>query len=170
MNGQPLWTVESLNSQFGLKKKYREFNKRYFDGKLQGCNFKTELPQKGEKPLPHVARVFSRTRWHGGWVATMCFTADMTWNEETFDKVLIHEMVHYYLHVTGKASKWFPHGRTFRQECRRLKRCYGLDVKKLRRFEIFHMNEIPPKTRWEKFLFRHGHKKTTGPYATEENA
>ena len=167
MTEKQLWTIEKLNSQFGLRKKYREFNKRYFDGVLQGCIFKTELWEDGKKPDRHIAQIKCRHRWHGGWIATMYFMADVEWTEEGFDEVLIHEMVHYWLHIMGKENNWFPHDRRFRRKCRELNRRYGLNLT-IYECNLHHMNEIPPKNAWERFLQRIGlmKVKTTGPYPT----
>lgn len=129
-----------------LKELFDEYNEKYFYGKLGKCTFSffsknniclgkfSDREDKNGKPKDKI------------WVGTC-----VNWTEETLKLLLIHEMIHMY-NIRVEKCKFnglTGHGFYFKRQCRRLKRDFGIDLKKLK--NIGNINHKPMF--WEKILF-----------------
>ena len=123
-----------------IEAKYRLFNKEYFGGKL---------------PKIHFSTYNSKSSWgliiynpSNKWKSKISLARNVDWTEADFDSTIIHEMVHLYLHIydpryRGKNPLYNrPHGKLFKQEARRFKEQYGIDIISKPRSKF-----IPPKNK-----------------------
>lgn len=130
-----------------LKKLYKEYNEKYFYGKLGKCDFS------------FFSKNISFLGWYCGketcknipndkiWIGTA-----VKWTEDALKCVLIHEMIHMYVYrIEGhKYDGIFGHGRRFRKQCKRLKKEFGLDV--LRSPNIEYINKKFSPKLWERIF------------------
>lgn len=129
----------------GLKSRFDEYNKLYFDGKLGKCNFfwlctkasfgkyRFKRTEKGIESYIGVAR-------------------DAAWTEDTLKELLIHEMIHMYVTtIDGKPyDGLLGHGRLFRKHCKRLKDEYNLIINV--HTDYGGIRKGPSPKLWEKVL------------------
>ena len=130
-----------------LESLYNECNETYFWGKLGKCSFMYFT--KGNSTLGWYN---ARTDKKGRPADRIWFGTCVDWTEEQIRRIMIHEMVHMYNHRIEK-RRWtgiLGHGRCFRKHQRRIKRDFGIDIKKLNDY-VFLNKDHYPKT-WEKVL------------------
>ncbi len=115
-----------------IKKKFAEYNRLYFYGKLGKCKFYF-FPSKTSKYGFYLTNKDKNGRLYG----TIWLNKCVDWTEEMFKEVLIHEMIHMYNRmVDGRLADsflfkgLFSHGFFFGRQCRRLKREYGIVIKR----------------------------------------
>ena len=115
-----------------IKKRFAEYNQLYFYGKLGKCKFYF-FPRKTSMYGFYLTNKDKNGRLYG----TIWLNKCVDWTEEMFKEVLIHEMIHMYNRmVDGRLADsflfngLFSHGFFFGRQCRRLKREYGIVIKK----------------------------------------
>lgn len=130
-----------------LKELFDECNEKYFYGKLGKCTFSlfpknnlclgkfSDRVDKNGKPKDKI------------WVGT-----SINWTEETLKLLLIHEMIHMYNIRVEKCrfNGLTGHGFYFKRQQRRIKRDYGIDIKRLKNISS-GSNRKPAL--WEKLLY-----------------
>jgi hypothetical protein len=130
-----------------LKEQFAAYNTLYFDGKLGKCGF--SFFSKNITFLGwYCAKEDSRGRPNDKiWIGTC-----VKWTEEGLKRVLIHEMIHMYVHrIEGhRYDGIFGHGRRFRREARRIRKEYGIETLKCPDVEFLDKNHRPQW--WEKAL------------------
>lgn len=117
---------QNLKKTFNLNKLYKEYNSRYFKGKLGDVVFDVYVVGKGE--IFSYALENTRKKRTGGYVGNIKFNALCDWNDENIRETLLHEMIHYYHFVLFGRSLIFGHGVSFTLTQLRLLFCYGLYV------------------------------------------
>lgn len=107
-----------------IKKRFLEYNEKYFDGILKTPRFGINTwntgiigsfrngHDKNGKPVDPEIRIAKY--------------ADFT--EETLKGIIIHEMIHYYVVFHEGYDGWFSHGRRFRRVRRYLCEYFGLKI------------------------------------------
>ena len=141
--------MKMINGIEDIEKRYYEYNKLYFDGKLGKCTFHF-FPKNS-----------SNYGWYNGraskdgtvinhiWIGTC-----IEWTDEKLKQILIHEMIHMYNRTIDNRKHLglglLGHGRLFRKQCRRLKRDYGIRIEKHPNWGYIN-HEMNPKT-WERIL------------------
>lgn len=103
-----MWNTTALKKTFKLTKLYRELNEKYFSNRLGDCKFEAVL-NPGNRKSAAAAIVYHR-KWTGGNTATVYFNSRIDWDEETIRRVLIHEIIHYYIFVATGKKPFFSHG------------------------------------------------------------
>lgn len=110
-----------------LKKRYDEYNKKYFDGKLGKCKFcfypKTTRFLGGYSQNISKKGEITHQIWVGKYVQ---------WTDYNLKLLLLHEMIHLYNH-TVENPFWkgtLGHGRCFRRQVHRLKKEHGIIIGK----------------------------------------
>ena len=130
-----------------LKELYQEYNAKYFDNQLGKCEF--SLFTKNMTTLgSYLWREDKKGRPKDKiWIGTCIY-----WNEEILKRVLIHEMIHMYVHrIEGhKYDGLLGHGRRFRRQCKRIREQYGIETLKLPKVEFIN-KEHEPKL-WERVV------------------
>ena len=101
-----MWNTTTLKKTFKLTKLYRELNGKYYKNLLGDCKFEAVL-NPGDYKSAAAAIIYHKKRT-GGNTATVYFNSRIDWNEETIRRVLIHEMIHYYLFVVTGRSLFLP--------------------------------------------------------------
>ena len=126
-----------------LRKKFIEYNKLYFDDKLDCCQF--SFLNKSNSAYGKYVR--KKTACHKE-ESLISIGQCTIWNEESIREVLVHEMIHMYVETVEK--KHFDglvgHGWRFRRQCRRIRRNYGLRVRVHPSFERLNKS-LEPKWR-----------------------
>lgn len=122
-----------------LEEKFKEFNEKYFDGILPPCKLILSKTDSGSSYNPN---------WN--WIV---ITKDIYWTEETLELVLVHEMVHCYVHTILKKWPVFTHGRTFNRVCDMLRKKHGIKVKMYQIPYLLHKGEKKP-TLFKKMLVK----------------
>ena len=108
-------------SELNILVSFHIYNLEYFDGALPLPNFKI---RHGWKTLGCFYYEPGKTT---GTSETIEITDFYDFTEEEFRDILVHEMIHYYLHYTGMDG-WINHGKAFRRMASRLNREYGLNI------------------------------------------
>lgn len=121
-----MWDIKTLKKTFGLTKLYKEYNAKYFKGKLGDVAFDVYVVGKGE--IFSYAFENTRIKRNGGYAANIKFNALCEWNDENIRETLLHEMIHYYHFVLFGMSPLFGHGIPFIITQLRLLFCYGIYV------------------------------------------
>ena len=106
-----MWNTTTLKKTFKLTKLYRELNGKYYNDLLGDCKFEVVL-NPGDNPSAAAAIIYHK-KWTGGNTATVYFNSRIDWNETTIRRVLIHELIHYYLFVVTGRRFFFSHGFSF---------------------------------------------------------
>ena len=106
-----MWNTTTLKKTFKLTKLYRELNGKYYGDLLGDCKFEVVL-NPGDNPSAAAAIIYHK-KWTGGNTATVYFNSRIDWNETTIRRVLIHELIHYYLFVVTGRRFFFSHGFSF---------------------------------------------------------
>ena len=130
-----------------LKSLFDEYNELYFDGKLGKCNFSFFT-----KNLSILGSYNSRNDKNGKPKDKIWIGTSVKWTEEHLQRILIHEMIHMYVHrIEGhRYDGIFGHGRRFRREARRIRKEYGIETLKCPDVEFLDKNHRPQW--WEKAL------------------
>ena len=121
-----MWDIKTLKKSFNLNKLYKEYNSKYFKGKLGDVVFNVYVQEKND--IPSIAYENSHTKRNGGYSANINFNAECNWNEENISKILLHEMIHYYHYVLLGRGTILEHGILFRLTQLRLFICHGIYV------------------------------------------
>ena len=82
--------------------------------------------------LPPCKMMVSKTIYCGCYSSTYNFIKMSNiarWTEESLKLILIHEMVHHYVHKVLNKKPLFTHGWTFNKVCDMLRKKYNLKVK-----------------------------------------
>ena len=130
-----------------LKRLYKEYNEKYFYGKLGKCDF-SFFP----KNLSILGKYNSKNDKNGVSKDKIWIGTSVIWTEEHLQRILIHEMIHMYVHrVEGhKYDGLLGHGWRFRRQCRRIRKNYGIEALKLPNVEFIN-KKFSPKL-WERIL------------------
>lgn len=121
-----MWDIKTLKREFNLNKLYKEYNTKYFKGKLGDVVFDV-YTQKKDEILSYACENAHKKR-NGGYSANIKFNVLCEWNNENISKVLLHEMIHYYHYVLLGRGTILEHGILFRFTQLRLLICYGIYV------------------------------------------
>ena len=121
-----MWDIKTLKKTFNLNKLYKEYNSKYFKGKLGDVVFDVYVQEKND--IPSIAYENAHTKRNGGYSANINFNAECNWNEENISKILLHEMIHYYHYVILGRGTILEHGILFRLTQLRLLICHGIYV------------------------------------------
>ena len=106
-----------------LKEKFEEYNKLYFDNKLEMCTFNYSY-----------FRMFGRytqvTTAKGKVVGKIWVSKSVDWNEDMLKQIMVHEMIHHYVHTIDKVKLdgLFQHGKHFVRQIKRIKKKFGYEV------------------------------------------
>ena len=126
---------------------YNKCNEKYFDGQLGKCDFSFFT-----KNISYLGWYNSKNDKNGKpkdkiWVGT-----SVKWTDEALERVLVHEMVHMYVYrIDGcKYDGLLGHGRRFRQQCKRIKKTYGIEILKLPKVEFIDKKNSPKL--WERLF------------------
>lgn len=106
-----MWNTTTLKKTFKLTKLYRELNEIYFSNRLGDCIFEV-VPTPGNLKSAAAAIIYHK-KWTGGNTATVYINSRIDWNGTTIRRVLIHEMIHYYIFVVTGRRPFFSHGLSF---------------------------------------------------------
>lgn len=130
-----------------LKILFRQYNDKYFYGKLGKCDF-SFFPQN----LSILGKYNSNNDKNGKSKDKIWIGTSVIWTEEHLQRILIHEMVHMYVYrVEGhKYDGVLGHGWRFRRQCRRIRKIFGIEVLKLPNVEFIN-KKFSPKL-WERIL------------------
>ena len=101
----------------GIKARFKEYNKAYFEGELKMPKFKFE-GLKGALSVFVFSRPLGELKQKEIW-----FNTNYIWTEEGLKDVLIHEMIHYWLYNHGHSGS--RHGIRFRMKCREIRKKDG---------------------------------------------
>lgn len=121
-----MWDIKTLKKQFNLNKLYKEYNTKYFKGKLGDVVFDVYVP--GNNDIFSYALENTRKKRNGKYEAYIRFNAKCDWNEKDICESLLHEMIHYYHFVLFGRSLIFQHGIPFKITQLRLWLFHGLHV------------------------------------------
>lgn len=103
-----MWDIKTLKKSFNLNKLYKEYNTKYFKGKLGDVVFDVYIQEKNE--ILSYAYENAHKKRNGGYSANIKFNTLCEWNNENIKKVLLHEMIHYYLYTKFGNSLIIEHG------------------------------------------------------------
>ena len=121
-----MWDIKTLKKTFNLNKLYKEYNARYFKGKLGDVIFDVYILGKDE--IQSYAFENAHKKRNGGYAANIKFNARCDWNEQNIRETLLHEMIHYYHFVLFGRGLIFGHGIPFIISQLRLLLCHGIFV------------------------------------------
>lgn len=122
-----MWDIKTLKKEFKLNKLYQELNKKYFNNILGECTFKTAPDPNAI--VPSVATIYTYIKRTGGITATIKFNSRIDWNEEDIRRVLLHEMIHYYIFIKFKRHLIFSHGLPFIWKMFKINVCYNEHIR-----------------------------------------
>lgn len=100
-----------------IRARFKEYNKAYFEGELKMPKFKLK-ELKGALSVFVFSRPLGELKQKEIW-----FNTNYIWTEEGLKDVLIHEMIHYWLHNHGHSGS--RHGIRFRMKCREIRKKDG---------------------------------------------
>lgn len=127
--------IADLNT---IPKVFSECNKKYFNHELK-------TPRFG---VLHSFNTCAKFGYRKGTknpkLATISISDYYDYNEDEFESLMVHEMIHYYLAFTGKDTK-VTHGTKFMEMAERLNNEYGLKVDKKVDASKFKRTENAPK-------------------------
>ena len=98
---------------------------------------RVEREDPGDNPSAAAAIIYHK-KWTGGNTATIYFNSRIDWNETTIRRVLIHELIHYYLFVVTGRRFFFSHGLSFVWVMLKINILYHEHI------TIYWHNKIPP--------------------------
>lgn len=122
-----MWDIKTLKKEFKLNKLYQELNEKYFKGVLGEVKFES-VPDPCTF-IPAVAAIYKYKKRTGKKTATIKFNSRVDWNEQDIRRVLLHEMIHYYIFIKFRWSVMFPHGLPFIWEMLRINICYNEHIR-----------------------------------------
>ena len=107
-----------------LKQKFVEYNKLYFNNELSMCRFTYTYMRDT------FGRYMTHTTPKGEKIGHIWISKSIDLDEEMFKELLVHEMIHHYVHTIDGVSfdGFFCHGRHFVRQVKRIKKQYGLDI------------------------------------------
>ena len=121
-----MWDIKTLKKTFNLNKLYKEYNTKYFKGKLGDVVFDAYIQGKDE--ILSYACENAHKKRNGGYSTNIKFNALCEWNNENISKVLLHEMIHYYLYTKFGNSLIIEHGILYIIIQLKILICYGIYV------------------------------------------
>ena len=121
-----MWDIKALKSTFNLNRLFKEYNAKFFNGKLGDVVF--DVYVQGNDEIPSYAFENTRKKRNGGYSANIKFNAKCEWNEINIRETLLHEMVHYYHYVLFGRGLIFGHGIPFVITQLRILLCHGVYV------------------------------------------
>ena len=110
-----------------LKKRFTEYNRKYFNNELGKCDFSFLSPKDN-----FYGRFVSQKQKNGKLKSRIWISKNVKWKEESLQETLVHEMIHMYVRTVERKT-WcglFGHGRAFRKHCKRLYKDFGLRIYK----------------------------------------
>lgn len=116
-----------MKRTFKLAKLYKELNEKYFGGILGDVKFEGN-PRLWDT-FAAVATIYTYKNLCGEKVATIKFDTKYDWDEKDIRRVLLHEMIHYYIFVKLGRRLIFPHGLPFIWIMLRINRKYDEHIK-----------------------------------------
>ena len=130
-----------------IKKRYQEYNKEYFYGKLGKCEFHFFT-----KNMTYAGAYNYKVKSNGKVVNQIWLGRGIKWTEESLKPLLIHEMIHMYNRTieSDRCDGILGHGRRFKRQCRRLMKEHGLKISIHGGYE--YIDERPKPALWEKVL------------------
>ena len=130
-----------------LRTLFNEYNNKYFYGKLGKCDF-SFFP----KNLSILGKYNSKNDKNGKPKDKIWIGTSVIWSKEHLQRILIHEMIHMYVHrVEGhKYDGLLGHGWRFRRQCKRIRKNYGIEALKLPDVNFIN-KKFSPKL-WERIL------------------
>lgn len=102
-----------------LKRRFDEYNEKYFDGVLPPCKL---FVTKSKYGCPAWISKYKKVN------NKIYIANDVYWTDENLKLSLIHEMVHHYVWEIMNLNPFFTHGRAFRKVCRMLRKKHGIRV------------------------------------------
>ena len=132
-----------------LKNKFKEYNQLYFNGTLKMPKIKLF---KGRSVVGRfVYTEDKKTKRLKS--KTIYIASNVDWDEDSLRRVLVHEMIHYYVAcnpiITGSRD-WTSHGNNFKFVMNRINQQFGVGVK-IRDTEIrFNNKKEKPGSFFEK--------------------
>ena len=108
-----------------LKQKFEEYNKLYFNNELPMCTFSYNYMKDA------FGRYATHTKSNGRKVGNIRISKSMDLDEEMLRQLLVHEMIHHYVHTIDGVSfdGFFCHGWHFVRQIKRIEKEYGLEIK-----------------------------------------
>ena len=107
-----------------LKKDFEKYNKMYFNGELAMCRFTYRYMRDafGKYKPDHTTK--------GDKIGHIWISKSVDWDEEKLKQIVVHEMIHHYVHTIDGVSfdGLFQHGFYFVRQTRRLKKQFGYEV------------------------------------------
>ena len=130
-----------------LRKKFIEYNKLYFDDKLDCCQF--SFLNKSNSAYGKYVRKKTAC---GKEESLISIGQCIIWDEERLREILIHEMIHMYVETVEikHHDGLFGHGWRFRRQCRRIKHRHSVKVRVHPNYKRIDKS-LEPKW-WEKVL------------------
>lgn len=113
-----------------LERRFKEYNEMYFDGALPPCKMIVSKTIIGG----HCSSAYNFIR----------ISNNNRWTEESLKLMIIHEMVHYYVHKVLNKNPLFAHGWTFNRVCDMLRKKYNLKVKVYELSYVYTKGEKEP--------------------------
>ena len=106
-----------------IEKKFREYNKEYFNNELPPLIFELMKSYKLCGQFSY-RKMDNKGRMKSPKIEISCY---YDWNEEDLKNVLVHEMIHYYLaykHIDEKLT----HGDDFKKTAEQFNKKYNLNI------------------------------------------
>lgn len=109
-----------------IERKFEEFNKLCFDGKLKKIPFRLS---NARTFLGKIEFKRKRTLW-GGWKYVdfvFCISKKMDLAESEVEDTILHEMIHYWI-LSNQLHDTSPHGKLFREKMMEINRKYNRNI------------------------------------------
>jgi hypothetical protein len=105
-----------------LKKEFEKYNKMYFNNELEMCEFRYYY--FGSFGL------YSMKCKNNKDIGVISFSKNVEWNEEMIKQIMIHEMIHHYVHTIEHVGFGVlsHHGKHFIRQIKRIKKEYNYEV------------------------------------------
>ena len=107
-----MWDIKTLKKEFNLNQLYKEYNAKYFNGKLGDIVF--DVYEVGDGDIFSYALENTRKKRNGEYEANIKFNSKCGWNNLNIRETLLHEMIHYYVFVKLGRCPLFEHGIFFK--------------------------------------------------------
>lgn len=130
-----------------IKDRYDKYNRAYFGGVLGKCRFFFL-----NKNCPCFGRYTCHRNSKGELISDIWVGRNTVWNEENLREILIHEMIHMYVRTIDnrRVDGILGHGWRFMRQCHRIKREYGIGIRKHPNFGFIN-KKLYPKM-WERVV------------------
>ena len=107
-----------------LKSEFEKYNHMYFNDELAMCRFTYRYMRDafGKYRTEHTSK--------GKRIGRITISKSVDWDEEKLKQIIVHEMIHHYVHTIDGISLdgLFQHGFHFVRQTRRLKKQFGYEV------------------------------------------